>query len=261
VIIFKLDRPLIFFDLETTGLDTNKDRIIELAAVKISPSSKKPWMDPSHEKIEMLFNPGIPIPKSATDIHGIDDEDVKDCPPLNAAAMWAFFSGCDLAGYNIRRFDVPMLLAELERHGHPLSLDGVRIIDACDIFHKREPRTLEGAMLFYCHKEHDEAHIAMGDVTATMRVLGAQLERYTDLPRETGALHEVFVDKDAVDLAGKLRWVDDHVTINFGKHKGMPLRLADRNYLLWMRDAQVIGSDAAHVIEDALKGEFPRRTR
>ena len=254
-----ITRPLVFFDLETTGLDPAKDRIVEIAALKLSPSHDGILGGGGllRVKLEFLIDPGMPIPSSATDIHGIDDEKVKGAPKLRDVAdvVWNFFTDCDFAGFNIRKFDVQVLMTELERNGKPLSLDGVRIIDSCDIFHRREPRTLEAALKFYCHKEHDEAHIAMADVMATCLVLEAQLDRYEDLPSNVGELHAVFFDADSVDLAGKLRWIKDEICVNFGKHKGMALRRSDRNYLLWMRDAGVIGPDAAGIIDRALAGD------
>jgi len=257
-----LTRPLIFFDLETTGLDPAKDRIVELAAIKVHPNDSG-GLEPFKENLDLLFNPGVPIPKSATDIHGIDDEAVSASPIFKeyAELVYKYFLGCDLAGFNIRRFDVQMLMTELDRCGHSLSLDGVRIIDSCDIFHRREPRTLEAALRFYCHKEHDEAHIAMADVKATAMVLEAQLERYEDLPRDIGDLHKVFFDADSIDLAGKLRWINGEACINFGKYKGMLLHAVGRNYILWMRDNNVIGLDASGIIDDAVAGLFHDREK
>jgi DNA polymerase-3 subunit epsilon len=255
-----LTRPLVFFDLETTGLDPSRDRIIEIAAVGVMPPGTLSEDVP--QQFEILFDPGIPIPEGATAIHGIDDERVKGCPRFEerAADVWAFFNGCDLAGFNVRKFDIQMLLAELARHGHPLSLDGVRVVDACDIFHRREPRSLEAALRFYCDGEHQDKHIAMGDVLATMRVLEAQLERYADLPREVGALSELFVDKGAIDLAGKLRRLHGVVCINFGKYKGKPLRSMQTSYIRWMIDEQVVSKDGEGVLLHELE-EREKSTR
>lgn len=250
----QLKRPLVFFDLETTGVDPQSDRIVEFAAVKLQVGG-------GDEELTMLVNPGRPIPPVATEIHGIKDEDVADLPKFAhfAPEIYKFIDGCDLAGFNVRRFDVPLLQEELMRCGLSLDFKSLHIVDACDIFHKREPRTLEGAVKFYCGREHEKAHQALADVNATMTVLAAQLKMYADLPGTVEELHAVFHDKDAVDLGGKLRWLNEKVCINFGKYKGAPLQSVPPSYLKWMQTAGVIGADASVIIDRALQRQFPVR--
>lgn len=251
-----LTRPLVFFDLETTGVDPQTDRIVEFAAIRILPKSKGSWSD-----FTMLVNPGCPIPPAATEVHGITDADVEGCQTFAEAVdlIYGYIEGADLAGFNVRRFDVPLLQAELARCGKSLDFKSLRIIDSCDIFHKREPRTLEGALMFYCNEKHNDAHKALADVKATIRVFEGQLMRYEDLPTDVEKLHAEFFDADSVDLGGKLRWVGEEVCINFGKHKGAPLRQVPPGYLKWMREKGVIGADASEIIDRALLRQFPKR--
>ncbi|MFO8073492.1 MAG: 3'-5' exonuclease [Polyangia bacterium] len=254
-----LDRPIIFFDLETTGTDPRRDRIVELAAVKLRP-------DGSREDKCRRFNPQIPIPKEAIAVHGITDEEVRDEPPFAKVAkgpqgVAAYFAGCDLGGYNVIHFDIPMLRAELERAGEKLDLSQVSVIDAYRIFTSREPRDLSGAVRFYLGRTHGEAHSAVGDVRATIEVLEAQLDRYRDLPREPRSLDAAVRDPEEVDLRGKLKWIDGEVAINFGRHKGRSLRYLSReepDYIRWMIDSDVV-PDAVHHLHDALIGHFETR--
>jgi len=154
-----LKRPLVFFDLETTGLDQDIDRIVQFAFLKVNPdTSRQEWME--------LVNPGIPIPREASQVHNITDAMVQDKPAFSyfAPKIIGFLLDCDLSGFNIVRFDVPFLQAELTRNNTPLDLTTIKIVDAQSIFHKMEPRTLSAAYRFYCNSEHEEAHDAMGDV-------------------------------------------------------------------------------------------------
>lgn len=253
-----LRRPLVFFDMETTGLDPIRDRVVELAAVKVFPwgEEEAPRLA---EELSLLIDPGIPIPKEATAIHGIDDERVKGCPRLEDVApqIRDFLVGCDLAGFNIKRFDLPMLLAKLADHGCPLSTADALVIDACDIFHRREPRTLEAAVRFYTGGRHREKHVAMADVRATMAVLDAQLAAYEDLPRDVRALHAEYHDKDAIDLSGKLRMRHGIPCINFGKYRGKPLESMQTSYIRWMIDEHVVSDDALPILREVLE----RRTK
>ena len=173
-----LDRPLVFIDLETTGLNTKSDRIVEMAIIKMSPEG-----DVS-ERVRR-FNPGISIPPEATAVHGIRDEDVADEHPFAdvARSLADLLEGCDLAGFNIRRFDLPLLRAEFKRAGVAFDLEGRRIVDMKAIFHREEPRDLAAAARFYLDREHSDAHSALGDTRITAEVLWAQLERY-DIPPE-----------------------------------------------------------------------------
>jgi DNA polymerase III subunit epsilon len=255
----KLERPLIVFDLETTGTDTQRDRVVELAAIKI-------WPDGKREEKTKRFNPGIPIPKEATAVHGISDEDVKDEPPFAKVArgekgVASYFAGCDLAGYNIINFDIPMLAAEFERAGEKLDVSQIAVVDSFKIFITREPRNLTGAVRFYCGKEHADAHAALGDVRATLEVLEAQLNRYTDLPGTVRELDGATRDPEEVDRRGKLKWIDGEVAVNFGRHKSKTLRYLAReepDYIRWMIDNKVV-QDAVHHLHDALLGHFAKK--
>ena len=255
----KLTRPLVVFDLETTGTDPQRDRVIEMAAVKLWPDGR------SEEKVRR-FNPGMPIPKEATAIHGITDEDVRHEPPFAKVArgpkgIAAYFTGCDLGGYNVINFDIPMLAAELERAGERLDIAGIAVIDSFRIFTRKEPRNLSGAVRFYLGREHADAHSAMGDVRATVAVLEAQLNRYPDLPDAPLEIDGAVRDPEEVDRRGKLRWMDGEVAVNFGRHKGRTLRWLAReepDYIRWMIENRVL-EDAVHHLHDALIGHFARK--
>jgi len=242
----KLTRPLVFFDIESTGLDTFDDRIVELAMVKMG--------DGEDQSFEMRFNPGIPIKPDATDTHGITDADVAQCPSFGefASEVAAFFRGCDVAGFNIRTFDLPMLMNELARSKEGLDFP-IRVVDACDIFHQMNPRDLEAAVAHYAPHFIDEhkQHAAMGDVRATIEVLGAQLLVH-DLPTTVEELHDQFIDPDAVDIGGKLKRDGEKIVLTFGKHKGTPLDALPLSYLTWMQKNNVIGPDALHHLKTAL---------
>lgn len=251
-----LNNPIIFFDIESTGVDPQNDRIVELAAIKIHPDGRQ------DEKCRR-FNPLMPIPKEATAVHGITDDDVQDLPPFSRYAkgengIAVFFAGCDLGGFNIISFDIPLLAAELERAGEKLDLSQVAVVDAFRVFTTREPRTLEAALKFYCGQEHGEAHTALGDVRATMDVLASQLERYADLPETPLLLDKALRHPEAVDRLGKLRLMDGEVAVAFGRHRNRTLKYLAReepDYLRWMIDNAVV-PDAEHVIRDALVGHF-----
>ncbi len=253
-----LERPIIIFDVETTGLDTTHDRIIELAALKIFPDGRR------EEKCKR-FNPLIPIPKEASDVHGITDEDVKNEPPFAKVArgekgIAAFFAGCDLAGFNIVNFDVPILQAELNRAEAKLDLSQVSMVDVYKLYVTKEPRNLETAVAFYCGRPHEDAHSALGDVKATTDVLEAQLERYQDLPSTPSELDQCVRKPEWVDRQGKLRLVDDKITVAFGRNKGRTLEYLAReepDYIRWMIQNEVV-PDAMDVLRDALLGPVPQ---
>jgi DNA polymerase-3 subunit epsilon len=255
----ELKRPIVFFDIESTGIDTESDRIVELAAVKIFP-------DGTREEKCKRFNPLIPIPKEATAVHGITDEDVKNEPPFYRVAkgergIAQFFKHCDLGGFNIVHFDIPMLKKELERADEVLDMTDVAVVDVMKIFKKREPRTLEAAVRFYCNKDHEGAHAALADVHATVDVLLAQIQRYTDLPSTPEGLDMDVRHPESVDRNGKLRWVGGEVTVAFGMHKGRTLRYLvqeESDYIRWMIEHHVV-EDAGHLLGDALTGRFPTR--
>jgi len=227
-----LDRPLAILDLETTGTDTQTDRIIELSILKLATGA-----EPDHRTKRV--NPGIPIPADATAIHGIRDEDVAGSPSFGALAkaILSFIEGCDLCGYNLR-FDLRLLLTEYRRAGLAFPMSGRRLVDPCRIFYQREPRDLSSALRFYCGREHEGAHGAAADVLATLAVLDAQLDRYEDLPRSVAELHDHLRDPKAVDLGEMFtRRADESIEFAKGKYKGQLLRdiaSIKPDYLSWM---------------------------
>ena len=217
----KLDRPLVVFDIESTGVNARQDRIIELAAIRVDPDgteTEKCW----------LLNPGVPIPPETTQIHGITDDIVKDCPKFADAVdeIEAFFRGCDLSGFNADRFDIPCLEEEFARAGRNFGAGDRRHVDVQRIYHRMEPRDLTAAVGFYCGRSHDGAHGAEADAAATLEVLKAQLVRtggrYGELPRSVDAIDEYLVPHDPLnaDRAGLFRWKDGEWTVNFGKKRG-----------------------------------------
>lgn len=251
---FELDRPLAFLDLETTGLSTTSDRIVELAVIRISPQG---------DVLEAVrrFNPGIPISPEATAVHGITDEDVAEEPPFGARAksLAELLEGCDLGGFNIRRFDLPMLLAEFKRTGVPFSIQDRRLIDAQVIFHREEPRDLSAAARFYLSREHQEAHTALGDIRTTAAVLSAQIQRYPELPRTLDGLH-AYCDEVSPFQTELDRWFhrrDGELIFRRGKHKGAPLgkvAATAPDYLRWMLGADDMDEEVLQAVREALEG-------
>ncbi len=212
----QLKKPIIFFDLETTGINLMSDRIVEISLIKVMPNG---------EEIEKTrrINPGVHIPEEASSIHGIYDEDVASCPMFKQVAkdLANIFTGCDIAGFNSNRFDVPMLDQEFRRAGVKFDFSKARFIDVQTIFHKREPRNLIAAYKFYCGKDLTEAHSASADTRATYEVLMAQYDRYDDLPKDMAQLSEYSGGNRCVDLMGRLVYDDQgREIINFGKYKG-----------------------------------------
>ncbi len=211
-----LRNPIVFLDLETTGVDVAKDRIVEISVIKILPNG-------GEEVKTRRINPTIPIPPETTKIHGISDEDVKDCPTFREIAknLAVFIEGCDFAGYNSTKFDIPMLAEEFLRAGVEVDFRSHRMVDVQNIFHKMEQRTLVAAYKFYCQKELENAHSAEADTRATYEVLQAQLDRYPDLKNDIDFLAEFSAKGKNVDYAGRIVYDEkgDEV-INFGKHKG-----------------------------------------
>lgn len=229
-----LKRPIVFFDLETTGTNITNDRIVEISVVKVLP-------DGSEIVKTRRINPGCPIPAEATAVHHITDEDVKNEPEFRkvARSLADFFTGCDIAGFNSNRFDIPLLDQEFQRAGVDFDFSKARFVDVQTIFHKKEQRTLVAAYKFYCGKDlGDEAHSAAGDTMATYEVLKAQLDRYEDLPNDIEALSEFSSQNRNVDFMGRLIYDEQRrEVINFGKYKG---RLAeevlknDPGYYSWI---------------------------
>ena len=211
-----LKKPIVFFDLETPGVDVTHDRIVEISMIKVLPSG---------EEIEKTrrVNPGIPIPPEATAVHHITDEDVASEPSFRqiAKSLANEMTGCDIAGFNSNRFDIPMLDQEFQRAGVKFDFTKARFVDVQTIFHKKEQRTLVAAYRFYCGKELDGAHSANADTRATLEVLKSQLDRYDDLPNDIEELSKYSQLNRNVDFMGRLIYNDDDKeVINFGKYKG-----------------------------------------
>lgn len=225
-----LERPLCILDTETTGTNTQSDRIVEICIVKIQP-------DMNQETKVMRFNPGVPIPKQASDVHGITDDMVKDQPAFKqvAKAIHEYIQGCDLAGFNCNRFDIPILFFEFDRAGVDWDYKAHAIVDVGNIYKIKEPRTLESAVQFYLRKQHEEAHAAEGDVVATGAVLWTMLARYPDVPRNMSALAAFSnFDKPWLDVTGKLAFDEQgDIIFTFGKNNGKKAK-ADKSYLEWI---------------------------
>jgi DNA polymerase-3 subunit epsilon len=212
-----LKNPIAFFDLETTGLNISKDRIVEIAILKVHTNGKE-------EKKSLRINPEMPIPKESSDIHGISDEDVKDKPTFKEVAkdVARFIEGCDLAGYNSNRFDIPLLAEEFLRVGVEIDMRKRKFVDVQTIFHKMEQRTLSAAYRFYCEKELVGAHGADADTIATYEILKSQLDRYSDLDNDISFLSSFTTQVKTVDFAGFIAFDKNNVEIfNFGKNKGV----------------------------------------
>ncbi len=257
----KLERPLSFFDLETTGTDPASDRILEICVLRADP-------DGSSETRTRRVNPGRPIPAEATAVHGIRDEDVRDAPPFRriARGLLDFLGDSDLAGFNVQRFDVPLLDREFRDCGLDLGLPRRRVVDAMTIFHRREPRHLSAAVRFYLGREHEGAHGAEADVLAAAAVLDAQLARYEDLPRSVEDLEAWCrrgAGENAADASGKFVWRNGEIVFAFGKQRGRTLRevaSAQRDYLEWIL-RQDFPEDARRLVEGALRGDDPAPRR
>ena len=228
-----LKRPLVFFDLETTGVDTVNDRIVEVSMIKIMPSGEEVVRT-------RRINPQMHIPEQATAIHGITDEMVKDEPTFAqiAKSMAQFIEGCDFGGFNSNRFDLPMLVEEFLRAGVDVDFKRCKFIDVQNIFHKMEQRTLVAAYKFYCDKDLQDAHSAEADTRATYEVLKAQLDRYPDLQNDVASLADFSARGETVDYAGRIVYNDKGEEVfAFGKHKGR--RVSDvfeqePSYYSWM---------------------------
>ncbi len=194
-----LKNPIVFFDLETTGINISKDRIVEISYLKVFPNGDE-------EIKTRRVNPEMPIPAEATAVHGITDEDVAECPTFKtlAKSLAAQIEGCDLAGYNSNRFDIPLLAEEFLRAGVDIDLGKRKFVDVQTIFHKLEQRTLSAAYKFYCDKTLEDAHSAEADTRATYEILKSQLDRYPDLQNDVNFLSEFSCFTNNVDLAGRM---------------------------------------------------------
>jgi DNA polymerase-3 subunit epsilon len=233
-----LTRPLAFFDLETTGTQVAEDRIVEISILKVHPDGRE-------EVRTHLVNPTVPIPKGATEVHGITDDKVANAPTFAqlAAELKQFLSDCDLGGFNSNRFDIPLLVEEFYRAGVEFEMKGRRTVDAQVIFHRMEERTLGAAMKFYCGRELEGAHSAEADIRATYEVLKAQLDRYSELRNDVAELHEFSSRGNKfVDFAGHVvRDAEGTEVFNFGKHKGRAVAevfAKEPSYYAWMMDSQ-----------------------
>jgi DNA polymerase-3 subunit epsilon len=230
-----LKRPIIFFDLETTGTDHAKDRIVELALIKLLPNGTR-------DSYIKRLNPTIPIPAESTAIHHITDEDVKDAPTFKQIAhhLHDWMKGCDLGGYSSSKFDIPLLAEEFLRVGINIDFTDRHMIDVQQIFFKMEARTLSAAYNFYCSKELENAHSAHADILATIEVLESQLERYKDLTTDVKQLHDFTNADQFVDYARRMVMKDGHPVFNFGKYKGRKVEdvfTSEPQYYDWMMQA------------------------
>ena len=231
-----LRNPIVFFDIESTGLSVSHDRIVEICAVKV-------LLNGDREIKTRRINPTIPISEEAQKIHGISNEDVKDCPTFKqiAKSLAEWMKGCDFAGYNSFKFDLPLLAEEFLRAGVDFDFRKRKMIYVKNIFHTLEKRTLVAAYKFYCHKDLENAHSAEADTVATLEVLEAQLDRYKDdLKNDVGFLAEFSMRSRFADYAGRIVYDDKDVPVfNFGKHKGKAVTdvlKAEASYYSWMME-------------------------
>lgn len=240
--MIQLTKPLAFIDLETTGISLGSDRIVEIAIIKILPDGNKSVK-------RKLINPQMPIPQSASDIHGITDDMVKDAPTFKQVAneLKQILDGCDLGGYNSNRFDIPILMEEFIRAEVEFDMKGRKLVDVQQIFHKMEQRTLSAAYKFYCNKVLEGAHSAEADAQATYEVLEAQVEKYPELGNTIDSILKVIGDDIIVDFARRFVMDNGVEVFNFGKFKGKPVAevlQAEPQYYDWM-----------------MKGDFPQHTK
>ena len=253
----KLERPIAFIDVETTGTHPHSDRIVELSIFKVQPDGSKDYR--SHR-----VNPGKPIPAETTAVHGITDEAVAEEPTFRqyAKGVCEFLDGCDISGFNVITFDLPFLTVELERAGVSFSHEDRQLVDSMIIYHQmehREPgkrRDLKAAYLKYCGKKLDNAHGAEVDATASAEVLDRMIEEHNDLPKDVPGLCSFCnkVRKHYVDLEGKLIWAEGEVTFNFGQHNGRPLKEITEqhpDYLRWILKTG-FPPDVCKIVEKAL---------
>jgi DNA polymerase III subunit epsilon len=250
--ILQLQKPLAVFDLETTGTRIGRDRIVQIAIVRLK-------ADGTREKYQTLVNPEMPIPTEATAIHGISDLDVAFAPRLQdiAEEIIGQMAGCDLCGFNVLRFDLPFLSEELLRVGHAWDTAQLRVVDVQRIYHRMERRDLSAAVKFFLNKEHAGAHDALADVEATADVLLAQLERYTELPKEIEGLGEFSGDRErAPDAAGKLRFDQNgNVCLGFGKYANWTLENIGRHdpgYMQWLLTKAELPASTISVMKTVL---------
>lgn len=257
-----LERPLVFLDIEATGTDPQRDRIIEITLLRVA-------NDPLAVEQPQTWrvNPRQRIPTEASEIHGLTNEDLADCPsfPELAETIAERLRGADLAGFAISRFDLRMLRSEFARAKTDIDLSAARLVDSQVVFHTREPRNLSAALQFYCNEELEGAHGAEADTVASLKVFAGQLSRYDDLELGVVAFDELVTSTNAayVDDTRRFVWKDGEPAFNFGKLKGKPLRWAagdpeHRAYLRRLLKGTLDG-DAATLVADALQGKIRRR--
>ena len=239
----QLHKPIVFFDLETTGVNITTDRIVELSVVKVFPNGEE-------MRKTYRINPGMPIPPQSTAVHGISDADVADCPKFKQVAkeLVKIFEDADIAGYNSNKFDVPLLAEEFIRADVDFDLKKRNFVDVMSIFMKKEPRNLSAAYKFYCNGDLENAHSANADTEAIYEVFKAQLERYNDIGNDISEIAKFSTYNSNADFMGRFVYNLDHqVVVNFGKYKGLLLTdvfKKDSAYYDWM-----------------IKGEFPLYTK
>lgn len=242
----KLKRPLVFFDLETTGVNVNHDRIVELSYIKVFP-------DGTEKSGVYRVNPGIPIPAQATAVHHITDADVALSPRFAdiAAEVMEIFADSDVAGFNSNKFDVPLLVEEFGRLQMHFDLLGRRFVDVQTIYHKMEPRTLSAAYRYYCGADLEDAHSAQADTRATYEVLMAQLEKYpetAEFGNDVELLSRFSQQNNNIDLSGRFSRNESGVAVfNFGKFKGKPV-------------VEVLRREP-HYYDWMMQGDFPKDTK
>ncbi len=262
---FNLTRDLIFFDVESTGLNVVRDRILQIALIKYSPGIEEP------KELTFLINPGVPIPDESYAIHGISAEDLKNEPTFAQVAdeIFDFIGDGDLSGYNSARFDIPILMEEFARVGKELSMENRRSIDVQRIFYKMEPRTLRAALRFYCNKELEGAHDALADVRATVDVLKGQLTAYdgvdlivdeeetiaAPIKNDMKVLHEFTSDLRTIDATQRLKYNAEGVVVfNFGKYVNQPVVdviVKDKNYYNW-----ILNKEFSSQVKQIIKGIY-----
>lgn len=240
-----LKNPIVFFDIESTGLDVSKDRIVELSVVKVSPGAPG---EPNRVEVKTRrFNPGMHIPEEASAVHGIYDDDVRDQPEFRqlAKSIARWMEGCDVAGFNSSKFDIPMLAEEFLRAGVDFDFRKRKQVDVQTIYHKKERRTLTAAYKYYCGKNLEDAHSAEADTMATYEVLEAQLDKYASdeedpIINDIAFLSEYSSQNRNVDYAGRIVLNENDVPVfNFGKHRGRPVTEVFRqepSYYSWMME-------------------------
>lgn len=250
-----LKRPLVVFDLETTGISISTDRIVEIALIKIHPDGKE-------ESRVMKINPGMPIPPESTAIHGISDADVANAPKFEEVAreLAEFMKNCDFAGFNSNKFDFPLLVEEYLRAGIDFDVENRKFIDAQRIFHVMEPRNLAAAYKFYCDKSLENAHSAEADTRATLEVLKAQIDKYEQLKNDVDYLHSFSGQSKNVDLAGRMVYNDQGKEVfNFGKHRGKLVEQVlrqDQGYYQWMMDGDFSRDTKRRLTQIKLRSKF-----